>query len=190
MKTKTEINLDAFCASEPMPFDLLAPFMFEGNTYATDGVILIRLFGNPCGLPESEPNRKLPNPLKPYERNSGRELRFVACPKVSKPRGVDLFWRKDVEKDCKACNGIGACTCPCGEVGHGCVECGGIGREWKFSVVEAAYKHVDFEGCNFARRYIWLISQLPKVKIAGGDHIWPMLKFKFTGGDGLLYGLR
>lgn len=105
-----------------------------------------------------------------------------SLPPVQGPNG-DWSARWEAKVECDTCDGSGEVTCDMGH-DHDCDDCDG--GECIDEVPEAR-ELVQIGDREFARKYIWILSQLPGLELYGAsaDH---MLGFTFTGGRGCLAG--
>lgn len=163
-------RLKLFCATDNLrSYDLREPYVDGDATYATNGVIMVRVFGKLT-------NKRLEKtpPLngvflhQPFELTSRKPL-----PTIERPAGLNDRWEINlseffVEAWCNFCNTI----------------------EEDVTVSKAthndAFKSIDIDGRDYQQRYIWLISQLPNARCQGIDD---RLYFTFDGGDGVLMSL-
>jgi hypothetical protein len=164
-KTKTLVDLTPFCYIPHEPcvlFLLTVPFTEGDYTYATDGAIIVRVPKRP-GF-EKKQGARYPKVERVGTFTAPGRLR--KCPAVKgPPLGVDPWWME----------------CNISEDGE---------DEWP-EVIDAAVERIVIRDEFFGRRYVWLISQLPGVKIANcrvaSD---PGLYFQFDGGSGYVKALR
>lgn len=182
---------------------LPAPLWHDGTLYITDGAILIEIEEHPkpdnawqvvggkfqpagSGL-DSLPSRK----IKPEAIAKIMEMvKACDCPVTAvegPPDEVDRLWQ--TVEECYECSGRGWATCSMGHQ-HDCDDCDGEGDVT--TEHPSAREPVDVDGVRVARRYIWIVSQLPEV-MAGKVVIpdgWNALGFKFQGGRGIVMGLK
>lgn len=99
------------------------------------------------------------------------------------PKCCNALWAKIEE--CEPCDGLGYRECDMGH-DHDCEDCGGKGEF--LQVCDEARDEVDILESTFARRYVWVMSQLPGVKLCPyvKDE---MLGFTFDGGKGVLMAI-
>jgi len=166
-------DLMKFCS--PDRSNITEPFSIGKFTYATNGHILIRV---PL-IPEILFNPKSPNPETSVFSKTPNPVEWFDIPAVKKP---------ELEKTvtCWECGGTGIADCPtCGKPGHECDECDGTGEV----TTKPLLRSTKINGLSFDEKYLYLIKDLPNVKISPTQHAkaaW----FKFDGGDGLLMPLN
>ena len=177
-----------------------APLWHEGTLYITDGRILIAMDNQPqpegawpCDGVMFNPHRKenektwqrpiaiktITQLIEPVGQCSEQ------MPQVDGPPGeCDRLWQCSGE--CDQCDGRGWRQCNMGH-DHDCDDCDGEGIA--IETHPAAKERLTVLGVLVARRYAWIISQLPGVLIGQTEQA-DKLAFRFDGGVGVLMGLR
>lgn len=214
-KTKHELPADASFhdlthwlaerACDEFHTAVLKPFWRDGWAYFTDGRILIRLRCE--GLPDDLDHKRFENGKwsgvdedKGPRWGSSRTIppatdqvisqmspdTVLDPPAVEGPEDEwDAKWR--FEDECESCHGLGSVECDMGH-DHDCNECEGKGRAT--GQADEAARRSDFHGRDFQRFYLWIISQLPSVKLSKpSEDKMGILSFRFAGGEGLLCAL-
>lgn len=104
----------------------------------------------------------------------------VHVPSVNGPPShVDALWQ--AMETCDACSGGGYRECSMGHE-HDCPDCDGKGVYPQDC--EEAGEEIEIHGELFARRYVWILSQLPDVKMCSELRNTHKLGFSFRGGRG------
>lgn len=165
-----EINLLPFCSTNPARPTCMAPFSIGEFTYATDGVIAVRV-PRRADVPEVE---KAPDARRVFF-DVGADT-FVAPPvkKLPKPKS----------EECYSCDGNGkAHDCP--NCNCACATCCGTGRVSSDRNVCVTIKEKPFALALWRR-----IFELPGLKISPvRDDEHKPLQFRFDGGEGAIMGL-
>lgn len=158
----------------------------NGKGYATDGTVAVEI-NDTAGLePPSGRVPRVSDVLGNFATEGFREMPEIEGP----PKGADPWWNTGHE--CANCSGSGTdeCSC-CGR--SGCCECCDgsgwcSGKQWPTTgcYLDVACK-AEVYGVEFNRRYAWIVSKLPGVKVfVNNDEA--MLDFIFDGGRGRLMG--
>jgi hypothetical protein len=167
-----DIDLQPFCGGEFANPQLEKPFSCGAFTYATDGVVMIRV---PRRNDTTDGGPIVDRVLPDFEA-ALRTRTFGPIPEFQTKTGKP-------QQACTACGG--------GRVLE-CTECDGSGID-PFSA-EIPVSIARFETHEFNRRYIDLIAALPSVAVAFGDleaeyptyDMRTALIFRFDGGSGAL----
>jgi hypothetical protein len=164
--------LKQFCGNQPFREYINEPFSQDGFTWATDGVIMLRVDHiaslGPC---PREGGLNVSKPLVGIEKAAFTCRQFSFPPAPSK-RGM-----------CMTCDGRGTehtcpdCTCKCDD----CNGSGDADPELQMSTIVS--------GRIFNLSYVRKVSELPNVEIADCDGEIPMW-FRFDGGYGALMPMR
>ena len=198
---QTKLDLPELIFKMVCDDDWLTPWHDKGNLYFTDGRIAIELCevapwpGIKCrveGLsgwvylekPGAKSNRTPPNVKSVIDSVWCNCVASV--PVIEQPHGTNEKW-ESVE-ECEDCQGEGEAECDMGHF-HECDGCDGTGT---IDVVDdSATESVLIGGVRYAKRLVWIISQLPEAKIGkpseknpSGD--WCAMPFSFQGGRGAL----
>lgn len=174
-------------ASNPEYYRISKPWYQPGLLCVTDGRILIVFDADspPEGMDvvirdQCEKGKNPPdaNPILAQIRDEIPDT----LPAVN---GPDEDWtpRWESTGECYKCCGTGEVECDMGH-DHECDQCEGgecIGE------VPEARERILIRDREFARKYIWILSQLPELKLhdAQSEH---MIGFTFSGGRGCLAG--
>lgn len=95
---------------------------------------------------------------------------------AGKPLNCDRLWKRLVPCQCQS---------PGGDSGLGvCFKCAGM-REYPETIDEAFERHRVLNR-DFARRYLWIVSQLPELRI---EVRRGAMQLEFTGGRGVLMAM-
>jgi hypothetical protein len=99
---------------------------------------------------------------------------------------LDRLWQ--TVEDCDECSGRGWKTCNMGHQ-HDCGECDGEGKI--NTLHPSAMEPVTIAGVRTARRYAWIISQIPGVLAGKADRSdgRDALGFRFQGGRGIVMAM-
>lgn len=163
------IDLKPFCGDDFSRYYLQAPWSEGAHTYATDGIIFVRV-ARRDDVPETDATRFV-NAAYLFQRSEGSG--FVPLPHFDLPD----------DDDCHACGGSGYAHA-CDDCGHECEECGGDGST-------ASQTSVGIFGASYNARYIALLRELPDISIETGVKTGSEpLHFRFDGGDGMLMPLH
>jgi hypothetical protein len=170
------VDLLPFCGASPKRAYFARPVTAGEFTYATDGVIILRV---PRG--DAEPTKDLPEIAleKPFEgiEAAGFEplLTKRKLPAAPEPKKVECYACEGSKTE----HGCPNCTCPC-------ERCGGTGE-----VTDIDEKvSTTVRGVTFDLRYVLLMLSLPGVEVATkADKDKPLL-FRFDGGIGALMPMR
>jgi hypothetical protein len=179
-----------------------APLWHDGSLYVTDSKILIEVddYLKPGGAWEVSGgafrpavsskkgvNRKDINPkaiaaILDQIGTCDQQMPAVMGPMYE----LDPFWQ--FIEDCDECSGRGWKTCSMGHR-HDCGECDSEGKI--ATEHPSAMEPVTFCGMRIARRYVWIISQLPGVLAGKVDRSdgRDALGFKFQGGRGIVMAM-
>lgn len=192
-------DLKLFCSKDqPRPM-LLEPFTDGAYTYATDGVVCVRITA-----------------VDGYRANAGRvDINRIKWPS-EKPSGmaqlqIPTHWPERLSEPCGNCDGTGKIalckSCKgagfraCGECGYerDCLDCKGRGYEKKSNdgscpvcsgkgmIVRLLVLRIGVYWFNFDK--IRSVLELPGLRVAK-DHLMPGLYFTFDGGEGSMMPLR
>ncbi|MGE0047785.1 MAG: hypothetical protein AB7T01_02475 [Acidithiobacillus sp.] len=201
------MDINRFCNPKDPRYYLRTPWIEDGKTIATDGVILVVLDTPVDQYLESDPiirGKALPMLTMELGKFSGSSVKWHTVSALGIPKRMT----------CKNCNGSGKITdeasiiCPeCngdGEFVYGshtyeCAECDGDGllmrSEPSFSECPACagigYKPeaCSLLGGTFQLRYLDLLKGLPNCIIATDRKGGSKLVFKFDGGAGMLMSM-
>lgn len=166
------IDLQQFCSTEQFRLSLHEPFSHGEFTYASDGIVAVRVARRQEFEEAKDP--KLP-----------RELDKWLAPLVTSAfKSSWIIFPTDQETEtreqCDSCEGRGK-DHDCPDCDCTCDDCGGRGTQ---SAVERI--SVDAFGRIFRLKYLQQICQLPGIEIdPSGEGTRPML-FRFDGGVGVL----
>jgi len=193
-KTKSNsLNLLAdFCGGR---FD--RPFSEGKYTYATDGIVIVRLpaigIAEPLDSFTGVSNQlfeqkgklvslpKLPKETKNTCGICGGRGKVTKCPDCDGNGKIYYSTNNhEYEWDCKECDSMGYLP---GEVKI-CSECNGTGK-----VIDNFHKIITINGHKLQLGYLRKLSKLPGIKIAAHPVEYRHY-FKFDGGDGILMGMR
>jgi hypothetical protein len=192
-KTVLHRMSELLCDPESLRFS--KPFHDGTGLFVSNGAVLL-CFGDidvPDDLPitrkrdgvwdVTEGGRKPPD--RAIEVLAGVSIGVLPLPVVDGPSDeLDSLWQQ--MQECPACEGLGFGTCDMGHE-HDCDDCKGAGEY--LQEVNEATEPVEFLGATFARRLLWVVSQLPGVR-ACPEMIGHMLGFTFDGGRGALCELQ
>jgi hypothetical protein len=183
----TAAQLHPFCSDDATRRAILYPYIRGGDTFATDGRIIIRVRGcvPDVAVDETAPNAaRIVDPLP----KAGPWLTIVLPDGAGEDRQCHICLG-DKDRECEACKGRGdvkwrfrefALTdmCPvCEGAGHGCAECDGTGIEHDETPVKIGVNH-------YKARYLRLLLALPgPVELCEGSPMQPA-RIRFDGGDG------
>ena len=209
---RPRIDLMRFCSRHDMPkYDMRLPWEHQDYTYATDGYACVRV------RPESGDRRQHEGKMPPFGDLSWNHARLRGwrelprleplladqsdCPAC----GGTGFLGGAVGKDCPACDGLGRVW-----VGDGwnlsvpvkCQPCDGKGFVPPPGVPVCANCRGNAVGVfpsvvRLDDRY-FAADQYERVRVIGCDFLhdncdadpsYPMLRFRFEGGEGLLMGM-
>src|SRR6185436_2051933 len=171
------IDLQPFCSTDETRYYLNKPWSRGEFAYATNGHILIRVPRRP-DVPE---NDKSPDIAAVIAKNPSDGVDFVRV-------AFNLPPARTGQIECPSCDGRG--------VEHDCPECTCVCYQCKGEQLiseEDGSIAVDVNGGPFAIRYCRMLAALPDIEVPAAvsiseDHgfMW----FRFTGGDGMLMGMR
>lgn len=162
-------------------------FQTDGRTFVTDGAVLFELFGE---HEVKRPHAKPPDAIQLISRyeftGATNDLPVVDGP----PEDTNAFWeRGSSNTTCGECDGSGEVTCDYGH-DHDCPDCNGKGVVDGTIQCDEATAAVHVLGGTFCRRYLWVLSHCPNIRIGfipGEDSV---LVFAFDGGRGVLAGRK
>jgi len=176
------------------------PLWHQGTLYITDGRILIEMQNQtqPEGAwlddgerfhpPKAEGEKTWQRPISlktVAECMNGVGQCCELMPAVDgPPEELDRLWQSMDE--CDRCDGRGWRECDMGHE-HDCDECSGEGMT--LNTNPAAHERLFIAGVTVARRYAWIVSQLPGVTVGKADGV-DALAFRFDGGSGILMAVR
>lgn len=173
MTTATQpIDLTPFCADEAGHYSFVAPWVFKGRRYATDGQIVVRV---PA---EGEADSPVPDDRPRYPDAAAvlAPLDFGGCSEPW-PTGGYVIAKDQSCDDCGGSGVVGRVKCEeCGHVsvnGTECQRCGGTGK----GIVLVIGNH------RICEKHARLIAGLPDVRWRPGVAANLALPFIF-GGDG------
>lgn len=193
----TKDDLQKFCSKTDPKTN--TPFSRGLYTYATDGVILVRV-GKMPDIPEREnipavdkvyssfnlsvasreyyhPVPDFPAPKTVYCRKCGSKGKDYTCPECSGTGKVE--WETcyhDYQSMCKSCRGFGI-------IEKACSTCEGAGSYQLRESFQIGDQHYD-------KRYLTLIRDLHESTFSPGQDIKEPGHFKFSEGDGFIMPLR
>jgi hypothetical protein len=166
------IDLRPFCSTSSFRRALMNPFSAGEHTYATNGHIAIRV-SRRVDVPEVD---DAPDLGKLFKENTDTFIPWRSLRKFARPEATGT--------ECSVCHGRGRahdcpdCTCTC-------AECDGTGLEYN-DISMFIGEHL------FNVKYVWMLVNLPETEVPESfakDRYDPM-PFRFTGGEGLLMGVR
>jgi hypothetical protein len=170
----SSIDLSPFIGRDPFRPYLTAPFSVGEFTYATDGIVIVRVarLKNVDELPKDS---VLKDPDKVV---AGAAKAFYASPPSYK-----LPPAPPADLDCETCAGRGKVhSCPdCDCI---CDVCSGSGKQASETKVST-----EFDGVNFGLRYLRKVLALPGIEFSK-PHFPEQMFFRFDGGVGALMPLR
>lgn len=163
-----EIDLQPFCSTDPFRPGINHPFSRGDWTYATDGIVLVR-------VPRREDVEEFPG-----APHAERVIDGIPLLAAMKPLPAFVFPEPDKEI-CRKCDGRGSVH-DCPDCNCECSRCRGSGSAPL--VVTGA-----IGGTSYDARYLKLIAGLPqtRVPVSPPPRRDPM-RFTFEGGEGLLCG--
>ena len=180
---------------DPQSRQFSRPYHDGESLYVTDGRMILA-FGDiepPDGLAihrKIDGEWKLDDGHRKPPERSGELLQGVvtgilSVPTVDgPPEDVNAIWERMSE--CIVCHGEKYLECDMGHQ-HDCSECEGDGEYLQYC--DEAGEAVEILSNDFARRYVWIMGQLPGVRIC--PHMFEhMLGFTFDGGRGGLMALK
>lgn len=166
-------TLQAFCSNDPTRPNLHAPFYIGEFTYATDGVIAIRIPGKLTRNPKPRAMRAGPEPL--FKRHLFFHpdfLHMLGDFTIPAPASIPCVECQMLEKP-----------------DPGCDECSGSG-----AILEYPAARLSRDGRAFDCRYLAAIAALPEAELCDAPPPNPVdlvnaAAFRFSGGYGLLMPL-
>lgn len=178
--------LTAFCDPELSRFCLVTPWREGGLVYATDGRIAIELFGDTRSFPKRD-DAKYPDVGRMFQVKWEQRVPYPLPDAGEKPALADMRW--DARARCDTCWGCAVSAAARGIVSSHYVElCEDCVNGWQHISHPTALDQLSFCRSLFARKYVWLIQQLPNAKA------WllseSMMAFSFDGGRGLLSAMK
>jgi hypothetical protein len=178
------IDLAPFCTDPPDQPRMAAPFDRGAWTYATDGIIMVRVPG---------PNGFVP--VDGYTSSFGAvEACFTPVSGEGIPLPTDLPPRQeccpDLSVECKACEGFGIDECwHCGSEKQ-CKRCSGSGRIGDRGTPEPMIPVALFTPSGdrhvFSSLNLHLISAFPDLRLYLGSNPTSPMQFRFLGGEGVM----
>lgn len=188
MSAETLIDLQQFCEKDGIRYYLAQPFILDGNTYASNGRIIVRI---PGGGADTELPRSFAAAVR--KMFAAEHTDFAPLPTISAPK---------VCPDCKGTGRLENVECAdCGGIGefrHGrhdydCLECDGTGRYgsrectscWNGELLQP----VPVGAAHFQARYLRMIAALPNARMSAPAKDGPAA-FVFDGGEGRLMPCR
>lgn len=164
----TPADLQRFCSRDHRRPNLHAPFSRGDFTYASDGVVIVRV-------------ARLADVAEISTAPAAESLPFADANAAftKAPTTIELPAVKELE--CECCSGRGSqhdcpqCTCEC-------EECGGHGQ-----VLETVT--VGIGPANFSAKHLKRILVLPNLQLGPLSFSDPV-PFRFDGGDGLIMPVR
>lgn len=164
-------DLKRFCGTDELQSYLMEPFSFGEHTFATDGIIMVRVRRR-NDVAEIAKTGKWNGPLEGFDAATFSAI-SVTLPPV--PEAID---------PCLACDGEGnAHDCPSCECK--CKKCAGTGTE-----IPERRITTTIRGNIYALRYVRMMLALPDVIVADKTLNERPLMFKFDGGEGALMPCR
>jgi hypothetical protein len=162
------MDLQSFCSTSPFRPEISGPFSQGDYTYATDGVVIVRV----PSIAEIEA-REVPNNVGKLFANADmsqdfRLLRYVALPTPPTEECDECHGRGTLH-DCPSCNCV-------------CEECSGRGKTEKDM---SMYIGTQLIAVRAARK----LMTLPNVRVPSEMDAKQPIPFKFDGGDGLFMAL-
>jgi hypothetical protein len=183
----TAAMLQQFCANDEMRPAIQHPYIRNGDTFATDGRIAIRVRG--C-VPDVTVDETAPNAAAVIDPlpNDWPWLAIALPDGAGEDRPCHVC-NGDVARECEACKGIGevdwtfnayhmTAECPvCHGEGRGCDSCDVTGIEHDETPIKI--------GVNYYKAwYLRLLLALPgPVELCEGGPLEPA-RIRFNGGDG------
>lgn len=166
------IDLKPFCGDDFSRYYLQEPWSEGAYTYATNGVILVRV-ARRDDVPETDATRFV-NAAYLFRRSEGSG--FVPLPHFDLPAAETVA--------CPACDGSGRVHACC-DCGHTCEACNGGGSVSSYEKIS-----VGIFGTPYNAKYAALLRDLPGIAVATNEKpLATPLHFKFDGGEGLLMPL-
>jgi hypothetical protein len=196
---KQEIDLAPFCSEVPARPYLHQPFTFGDFTYATDGIVAIRVqrretiperLLDECPAMQTSIERIFATliaasdfaPMPAFEIVTDRPRKCTSCEGRGYLRPCHAC-DAHPDKGCQRCEGHRWVPCKKeAENAEACDFCDGTGKYRQ--------RRAHFPSHDFQPDYIEKVQALPTLEVAfGGDPAKP-LSFRFEGGCGLLMPLR
>lgn len=166
------LDLQQFCSEEPYRFNLHKPFSDGEFSYATDGIVAIRVARRDAIAATAD--AKLPRVLEKYFALMDKTT--FTIPSLDLPNDQET----ETQSACSSCDGRGKehecpdCTCTCDD-------CHGSGVETSEETIS-----VDRFGRIFRLKYLRQVLALPGIEVEESlPSVQPVL-FRFHGGVGCL----
>jgi hypothetical protein len=173
-------DLKPFCGTDQYRDYISRPFSRDSFSYATDGIIAVRVERRE-DVPDQADRNKPDITKLPWDKATD----FVPLPAFSLPAsGVHTI-------ECAECYDGKEHDCP--DCDCDCEACDGTGQ---LTVSDDDERSIDLLGIPFAVCHVRKLVTLPNVQIAKIDGLLPwsgretILAFKFDGGDGLFMPLH
>jgi len=198
------INLQPFCAGpDELRYYLQNPWRQDGRIFATNGHIMIAIDddGRECG---EAPNDAVQRSCLRYVSQLADTYlpidKFPLPPVEPCPSCVAGKVMANIIEPCRECDGSGDTQCDMGH-DHDCPDCNGTGDIETGEKAEDdcadcsgtgenAVQAVRVFGAHVNRKYLALIAALPDAEIGIMDVSDKPIPFRFTGGNGVVMGLR
>jgi hypothetical protein len=167
------LDLQQFCSTEKFRFNLHKPFSYGGFSYASDGIIAIRV-ARRDGIPEAE-QAKIPQQIDKWFSELEGALFESDMPALPDDEETET------KEQCEECHGRGK-DHDCPDCECVCENCKGSGEE---TITESI--SIDAFGSIFRLKLLRSVLQLPNVEVAV-DRVRPLkpMFFRFSGGEGCL----
>jgi hypothetical protein len=167
------LDLQQFCSTEQFRFNLHKPFSYGAFSYASDGIIAIRV-ARRDDIPEAKEAR-IPETLDEWFS------KLKGAPFESDMPVLPDDEESETMEQCQECDGRGK-KHDCPDCECFCDECNGTGVQTTTKEIT-----IDAFGSIFRLKNLRRVLRLPGIEIAV-DRVRPLepIFFRFNGGDGVL----